>query len=173
MLAFYGIPEKFEEMKEWYDGYDFGGTEIYNPWSVIRYIDNNCKPMCYWANTSDNKLAAESLIYAGKENKDLLKNLLNGGTVEKTVDTNLVFPEIKGNKDAIFSLLAQSGYLKGTESRESSDGYRCKLKVPNQEISSLFANEIMKRLLSNYDIIESGRDFMDAIIYGEPPIISK
>ena len=167
MLAFYGIPEKFDEMKDWYDGYDFGGTEIYNPWSVIRYIDNNCKPMCYWANTSDNKLAAESLIYAGKDNIKLLENLLNGGTVEKTVDTNLVFPEIKGNKDAIFSLLAQSGYLKGTESKESSDGYKCKLKIPNLEISALFANEIMKRLLNNYDIIESGRDFMDSIIYGD------
>ena len=167
MLAFYGISEKFDEMKEWYDGYNFGGTEIYNPWSVIRYIDNNCIPMSYWANTSDNKLAAESLIYASKDNVNLLENLLNGGYVDRTVDTNLVFPEIHDNENAIFSLLAQSGYLKGTESREASDGYRCKLKIPNQEISSLFANEIMKRLLNNYDIIESGRDFMDSIIYGD------
>ena len=167
MLAFYGIPEKFDEMKEWYDGYDFGGREIYNPWSVIQYINKDCIPMAYWANTSDNKLAAESLIYAGKDNIKLLEDLLGGKTVLKTVDTNLVFPEIKGNKDAIFSLLAQSGYLKGTESREASDGYRCKLKIPNQEISTLFSNEIMKRLLSNHDIIESGRDFMDSVIYGD------
>ena len=167
MLSFYGISEKFPEMKEWYDGYNFGGLEIYNPWSVIQYINKDCVPVCYWANTSDNKLAAESLIYAGKDNIKLLENLLNGGTVEKTIDTNLVFPEIQGNKDAIFSLLAQSGYLKGMEIRESSDGYRCKLKIPNQEISSLFANEIMKRLLKNYDIIESGRDFLDSVIYGD------
>ena len=167
MLEFYGIPEKFEEMKAWYDGYDFGGTEIYNPWSVINYIDNKCKPMCYWANTSDNKLAAESLIYAGQENKNLLENLLNGGAVKKTVDTNLVFPEIKGNSDAIFSLLAQSGYLKSTETEPFGHSYKCKLQIPNLEIMDVFAIEIIERLLKNKDISDKAIDFMAAVITGK------
>ena len=167
MLSFYGIPEKFDEMKAWYDGYDFGGKEIYNPWSVIRYIDNNCKPMCYWANTSDNKLAAESLIYAGKENKNLLEDLLNGESVKKIIDTNLVFPEIKGNSDAIFSLLAQSGYLKSTETEPFGHGYKCKLKIPNLEITEVFAIEIIERLLKNKDVSNKAIDFMAAVITGD------
>ena len=167
MLSFYGIPEKFDEMKAWYDGYDFGGKEIYNPWSVIRYIDNNCKPMCFWSNTSDNKLAAESLIYAGKENKNLLKDLLNGGSIKKIVDTNLVFPEIKGNSDAIFSLLAQSGYLKSTETEPFGHGYKCKLKIPNLEITEVFAIEIIERLLKNKDVSNKAIDFMAAVITGD------
>ena len=167
MLSFYGIPEKFNEMKAWYDGYDFGGKEIYNPWSVIRYIDNNCKPMCYWANTSDNKLAAESLIYAGKENKNLLEDLLNGESVKKIVDTNLVFPEIKENSDAIFSLLAQSGYLKSTETEPFGHGYKCKLKIPNLEITEVFAIEIIERLLKNKDVSNKAIDFMAAVITGD------
>ena len=167
MLAFYGIPEKFEEMKAWYDGYDFGGTEIYNPWSVILYINKDCIPMCYWANTSDNKLAAESLIYAGQENKNLLENLLNGGAVKKTVDTNLVFPEIKGNSDAIFSLLAQSGYLKSTETEPFGHSYKCKLQIPNLEITEVFAIEIIERLLKNKDISDKAIDFMAAVITGK------
>ncbi len=167
MLSFYGISEKFEEMKEWYDGYDFGGTEIYNPWSVIRYIDNNCVPMAYWANTSDNKLAAESLIYAGQENKNLLENLLNGGYVEKTVDTNLVFPEIHDNDNAIFSLLAQSGYLNSTKTEYLNGTYFCRLTIPNAEIKSVFATEILKRCVKDNGTAEKARHFMNYVILGD------
>ena len=166
MLAFYGISEKFDEMKEWYDGYDFGGTEIYNPWSLIRYIDNNCIPMAYWANTSDNKLAAESLIYAGKENIKLLENLLGGSSVDKTVDTNLVFPEIYDNEDAIFGLLLQSGYLKNTAKIQSSSR-TCTLKIPNLEIMEVFAREILKRCVQDKNALSSGKQLIDAIMTGD------
>lgn len=166
MLAFYGIPEKFDEMKEWYDGYDFGGTEIYNPWSVIQYINKDCVPMAYWANTSDNKLAAESLIYAGKDNIKLLENLLVGGSIDKPVDTNLVFPEIYDNEDAIFGLLLQSGYLKNTAKIQSS-GRTCTLKIPNLEIKEVFAREILKRFVQDKNALSSGKQLMDSIIYGD------
>ena len=166
MLAFYGIPEKFDEMKEWYDGYDFGGTEIYNPWSVIQYINKDCVPMAYWANTSDNKLAAESLIYAGKDNIKLLENLLCGGSVDKTVDTNLVFPEIYDNEDAIFGLLLQSGYLKNTAKIQSS-GRTCTLKIPNLEIMEVFAREILKRCVQDKNALSSGKQLIDAIMTGD------
>jgi hypothetical protein len=166
MLAFYGIPEKFDEMKEWYDGYDFGGTEIYNPWSVIQYINKDCVPMAYWANTSDNRLAAESLIYAGKDNIKLLENLLCGGSVDKTVDTNLVFPEIYDNEDAIFGLLLQSGYLKNTAKIQSS-GRTCTLKIPNLEIMEVFAREILKRCVQDKNALSSGKQLIDAIMTGD------
>ena len=167
MLAFYGIHEKFDEMKEWYDGYDFGETEIYNPWSVIRYIDNNCVPMAYWANTSDNKLAAESLIYAGKDNINLMENLLNGGYVETTVDTNLVFPEIHDNKNAIFSLLSQSGYLNSTKTEYLNGTYFCRLTIPNAEIKSVFATEILQRCVKDNGTAEKARHFMNYVILGD------
>jgi len=166
MLAFYGIPEKFDEMKEWYDGYDFGGTEIYNPWSVIQYINKDCVPMAYWANTSDNKLAAESLIYAGKDNIRLLENLLCGGSVDKTVDTNIVFPDIYDNEDAIFGLLLQSGYLKNTAKIQSS-GRTCTLKIPNLEIMEVFAREILKRCVQDKNALSSGKQLIDAIMTGD------
>ncbi|MBO4556395.1 MAG: AAA family ATPase, partial [Elusimicrobiales bacterium] len=165
MLAFYGIPEKFDEMKEWYDGYDFGGTEIYNPWSVISYIDNDCLPMAYWANTSDNKLASESLIYAGKDNIKLLEDLLGGGSIDKSIDTNLVFPEIYDNEDAIFGLLLQSGYLKNV-SKNPSDYRTCSLKIPNLEIAEVFAREILKRFVQDKNALSSGKQLIDAIITG-------
>ena len=167
MLEFYGISEKFEEMKAWYDGYDFGGTEIYNPWSVILYINKDCIPMCYWANTSDNKLAAESLIYAGKDNIDLLENLLNGGYVEKTVDTNLVFPEIHENENAIFSLLAQSGYLNSTKTTYLNGTYFCRLTIPNAEIKAVFATEILQRCIKDNGTAEKARHFMNYVILGD------
>ena len=166
MLSFYGISEKFDEMKEWYDGYDFGGTEIYNPWSVIRYIDNNCVPMAYWANTSDNKLAAESLIYAGKDNINLLEDLLGGGSIDKPVDTNLVFPEIYDNEDAIFGLLLQSGYLKNI-AKNTPASRTCTLKIPNLEIMEVFAREILKRCVQDKNALSSGKQLMDAIICGD------
>ena len=166
MLAFYGIPEKFDEMKAWYDGYDFGGTEIYNPWSVIQYINKDCVPMSYWANTSDNKLAAESLIYAGKDNIELLENLLGGGSVDKTVDTNLVFPEIYDNEDSIFGLLLQSGYLKNV-SKKQTYSRTCTLKIPNLEITEVFAREILKRFVQDKNALSSGKQLMDAIICGD------
>ena len=73
MLAFYGIPDKFAEMKEWYDGYDFGGLEIYNPWSVIQYIYKDCQADAYWVNTSENSLIGEALHSLDEKDRESLQ----------------------------------------------------------------------------------------------------
>ncbi|MBO4555195.1 MAG: AAA family ATPase, partial [Elusimicrobiales bacterium] len=102
MLAFYSIPEKYAEMKEWYDGYDFGGLEIYNPWSVIQYIYKNCQADAYWVNTSGNSLIGEALQSLDEKDRESLPSLLTGGEVEKQIDTNLIYSEIYSDESAAF-----------------------------------------------------------------------
>ena len=96
----------------------------------------------------------------------LLEDLLSGISVSRTIDTNLVFPEIQGNKDAIFSLLAQSGYLKSVETEPYGHSYDCKLKIPNLEIMDIFACEILERFIRDKDTSDRGQDFFRAVIKG-------
>ena len=173
MLDFYGIPEKYAEMKEWYDGYDFGGLEIYNPWSVIQYIYKNCQADAYWVNTSGNSLIGEALHSLDEKDRESLPSLLTGGEVEKQIDTNLIYPEIFSDEGAAFSLLAQSGYLKSTHT-ELIDGIRfCTLTIPNKEVRTIYPKEIINRFSKDDDTLTRMRQLNVAIIRGRANDIQK
>ena len=97
MAQYYEVPEKYEEICEWYDGYRFGDTEIFNPWSVINYFNNNCKPKAFWQSTGSNDIIGEVLANADEDIYERLNSLMQGKSFLTYVDTGVIYPQIKNN----------------------------------------------------------------------------
>ena len=112
MTEYYGVPNKYNELCEWYDGYRFGKTEIFNPWSVINYFHNECEPRTFWQSTGSNDIIGEIISEADKEIYEKLTSLVNGETFTTYIDTNVIYPQIKNNPSTIYSFLLLTGYLK-------------------------------------------------------------
>lgn len=102
MAAYYGQEAKLEELREWYDGYRFGSTEIYNPWSVANYFYNNCQAKPYWTNTSDNEIIREIMISLTPDIAENLFALLQGQTVQASLNMDVIYPRIADGTDTIF-----------------------------------------------------------------------
>lgn len=142
LLKEHGIEDKQEEVRKWYNGYRIGSHAIYNPWSILNYMQHReLKP--YWVNTSGNELIKEQLAQKGVFFKEEFETLVLGGVITKLVDEGLVFASLKKAKEAIWGLLLFSGYLTLTEMPNlSRTRFSCKLTVPNQEILALFQDMI-------------------------------
>ncbi|MGN1103567.1 MAG: AAA family ATPase [Candidatus Coproplasma sp.] len=146
MLSYYGVAKKYREVCEWYDGYLFGNTEIFNPWSVINYISDNCTPKAFWQSTGSNDIIGEIISSATTEVTENLHNLLTGNKVTTYIDTNVIYPEVNDNPYLIYSFLLISGYLKVDKVYPQSDGnYMCDVAIPNQEISFVYAKEVLSK----------------------------
>ena len=166
LASYYDMKEKLPEIKEWYDGYLFGNNEIYNPWSVINYINNNCKPKAFWSRTSGNEIIGQLIQNADSEIYKNLTLLLQGKEIQSIIDTDIIYPEINGNSDTIYSFLLVSGYLRVTRIiSELNDNPICSVTIPNREIRSIFQKEI----LDQYTSLFTGsilRDFESALRTG-------
>lgn len=148
MLKYYGMEDKEDELKEWYDGYLFGSTEIYNPWSVINYIAKGGVPQTYWANTGKNEILENVLSIATDDVTENLYSLLQGKTVIARIDQNVVFRSLAEDPANIYGLLLVAGYLKTPRKESQGDGaYLCEVSVPNKEIAAVYKNEILSHLL--------------------------
>ena len=148
MLGYYGISEKEDELKDWYDGYLFGGTEIYNPWSVINYISKGCIPQAYWANTGKNEILEDVLRVATDDITERLYSLLQGERVIARIDQNVVYRSLSEDPANIYSLLLVAGYLKTPRKELQADGsYLCEVSIPNKEITAVYKREILSHLL--------------------------
>lgn len=147
MADYYGVPEKFEEICAWYDGYRFGNTDIFNPWSVIYYFGSDCKPRPFWENTANNAIIGEVLETADEEISSQLNELLQGKEIMTLVDTNVIYPELKRNPASIYSFLLVTGFLKlsSIETTDSGD-CMCMVSLPNKEIAYVYKKEIINRL---------------------------
>lgn len=158
MAEYYEVPEKYEEICDWYDGYRFGNTEIFNPWSVIGYFDENCEAQAYWTSTSSNDIIGEILENADEELQEQLKGLLQGNTVTTLVDTGVIYPELKNYTDSIYSFLLVTGYLKIVSRKECNDGRAiCEVAIPNKELLFIYQKEILAKirgLVSQSSVIE-------------------
>ena len=142
----YDYSAEKEEVKKWYDGFKFGNIEgIYNPWSIISFIKNG-KYQPYWANTSSNSLVSKLIKEGDGEIKKSFETLLNGGIIETTIDEQLVFGEMSKNKNAVWSLLLASGYLKIVSADLPDSRYR--LRLTNFEVKSCF-NLMVERWFEN------------------------
>ena len=115
MMTYYGREDKVQEICDWYDGYQFGGTEIFNPWSVISYLDKNCIPRAYWISTANNDVIHEIISEATPEIKENLQLLMQGKSVAAYIDPSVIYPEIGKNPHPIYSFLLMTGYLKLTD----------------------------------------------------------
>lgn len=147
MAAYYGVPEKYQEICDWYDGYRFGSSEIFNPWSVINYFNSQCQPRAFWLSTSSNDIIGEVLADADAELYERLTALLKGESILTYVDTGVIYPQIKSNPSSVYSFLLVAGYLKAVKAELSFNGdYMCEVALPNKEIAFVYKKEIMDRL---------------------------
>ena len=152
MAAYYGQEAKLEELREWYDGYRFGSTEIYNPWSVANYFYNNCQAKPYWTNTSDNEIIREIMISLTPDIAENLFALLQGQTVQASLNMDVIYPRITDGTDTIFSFLLLAGYLKPvSDAVETEFGTFMELALPNKEIRRVYNTEILSWLRGTVD----------------------
>ncbi|WP_330654441.1 AAA family ATPase [Blautia sp. MSJ-19] len=147
MASYYNAQDCMEELCEWYDGYCFGKTEIFNPWSVINYFSHDCEARAYWVSTSSNDIIGEILAEADEEIWNSLTGLLQGEKLLTYIDTSVVYPQIKKNVSSVYSFLLMSGYLKTTGKNQLfGAGYMCEVALPNKEILFVYQKEILDQL---------------------------
>lgn len=150
MLAYYDYEDKYQEICEWYDGYRFGNSEIFNPWSVINYISDQCFPKAFWQSTGSNDIIGEIIGTATPEINENLYKLFCGNTVTTYVDTSVIYPEAQNNPNSIYSFLLVAGYLKVAEIYPQNDGnYMCDVAIPNKEILYVYEKEVLNRTNQN------------------------
>lgn len=150
ILAYYDYEDKYQEICEWYDGYRFGNSEIFNPWSVINYISDQCFPKAFWQSTGSNDIIGEIIGTATPEINENLYKLFCGNTVTTYVDTSVIYPEVQSNPNSIYSFLLVAGYLKVAEIYPQNDGnYMCDVAIPNKEILYAYEKEVLNRTNQN------------------------
>lgn len=147
MAKYYNAQDKYDEICEWYDGYRFGKTEIFNPWSVINYFNNECEPKAFWQSTGSNEIIGDILSEATEDIYERLNTLVQGKSIVTSIDTNVIYPQIKHDPSSIYSFLLVAGYLKVINSDTSvTSDYMCTVSLPNKEISYVYNKEILQKL---------------------------
>ena len=140
-----GHADKLAELRDWYDGYRFDERDIYNPWSVLNYFDNGCRPAAYWGNTSGNIILGELLQYADREHTEALEGLFQGGTVRGYLQEGVIYSDIENDEDALYTVLCMTGYLTIAHADWNGMRWRYDLRLPNREMLVLFTTEVLKR----------------------------
>ena len=174
LLRYYGQEKYYETVKEWYDGYRFGNVAVYCPWDVINFCsdhlaDPGLEPKNYWANTSGNSVISHFIDSVGKPQKLTrmeLEQLVNGGIVQKEINSELTYKELYSSIDNLWSTLFMTGYL--TQRGEPS-GNRYNLVIPNREIRNIITNHILKMFKENVkDDGKTVSDLCDALLNKNP-----
>ena len=147
MMAYFDRADNYPELRRWYDGYCFGETEIYNPWSIINYLymgknDPKYLPRPYWSNTSSNSIVREMVGEADEDAKRDLETLINGGAIEKPVHEDITYGDIHQSQDNLWNFLFFTGYLKKISERKEGNKLYLKMKIPNIEIATIYENSI-------------------------------
>ena len=146
LLAYYDYNNKYKETCEWYDGYLFGNTEIFNPWSVINYVAGKCYPKAFWLSTGSNDIIGEIVGTATSETTENLRKLLTGENITTYIDTSVIYPEVNKSPYSIYSFLLVAGYLKNEKTYPQNDGnFMCDVSIPNKEIAFVYEKEILLR----------------------------
>lgn len=152
MARYFGNTDKLDELREWYDGYRFGNTEIYNPWSVANYFYNNSQARPYWTNTSDNEIIHEIMASLTPEISENLFSLMQGKTVQASLNMDVIYPKITDGQDTIFSFLLIAGYLKPVNNAvETEFGTFMELALPNKEVQRVYNTEILAWMRDTVD----------------------
>ena len=145
MLEYFDMKYKIEEVREWYNGYIFGESKVYNPWSIVNYVREK-EIKAYWANVSGNTLLENMLDHAGESVYDDLKRFTDGESIEKYISDGTTIKSLLSNDDEIWQLLLYSGYLtKAKNQDKESDSNIYNLKIPNKEIRKYFGNMFLNR----------------------------
>ncbi len=148
MMKYYGVESRFSTMKDWYDGYTFGSTAVYNPWSVINfmfdlYADVEAFPRPYWINTSSNDIVKDLIARADRETKGQIETLLSGETLEIQVHEEVTYEDMRSKGENLWNFLYFTGYLT-KESTHFRDKYIfLNVRIPNTEVMTIYENTIL------------------------------
>lgn len=167
----FGLETNLREAQEWYDGYVFGKTEVYNPWSIINYmkavtLDGNAYPKPYWSNTSSNRIVRELVERADIAVRGEIEGLIAGGTIEKTVHEEITYEDIYENQDNLWNFLFFTGYLKAVSQKFEAGNIYLTLTIPNEEIRYIYRNTIKEWFA---DVIRKAdrQPFQKALLAGD------
>lgn len=169
LMVYLGFEGCMDEARRWYDGYRFGGADVYNPWSILNYLKQDCTPDVYWGNTSSNSVVGELVRHADEATLSSVYALLEpGGTVDAPLDLGIVFPDIGVRPEALWSMLYLAGYLTTEDTMlPNNTRVRRRLRIPNAEIAELYRTEVVERFTRAAGGL-SGLDALhDALIGGE------
>ncbi len=147
LASYLGHPDCMEEARHWYDGYRFGGIDVYNPWSVLCYFDQDCVPDVYWGNTSSNAVVGDLIRRAQGDTLGEIYDLLRpGGTVAAPLDLGIVFPDLEVRDESLWPMLYLAGYLTTEDTYLPNNKMRLRpLRIPNAEVAQLYREEIVGR----------------------------
>lgn len=177
MLQYYQLEEKTEEVKLWYDGYRFGKTHVYNPWSVINYVktavsDFSAFPKAYWSNTSSNSIVRELIEKSDSAAKKDVENLIAGGSIEKPVHEEITYEDIYKTQDNLWNFLFFTGYLKMSSMRFQDNTAYVTLTIPNEEVRYIYRNTIREWFEQQVKIMDL-HPLYDAILTGNCYILEE
>ncbi len=143
LFSLYGMEDRLDEADSWYNGYTFGTHTMFNPWSILNFINQAPpRPEPYWANTSSNVLIRDLIVDGGLEVREKIEKLIAGKTIDSVIDKNIVFPDLRKKTHYIYSLFFFSGYLKCVEEIPEPRKFKCKLAIPNEEVRYIFESII-------------------------------
>ena len=147
ILEYYEIGDCMAEVKKWYDGYLFGSSEIYNPWSILKYTEDHVdkvadSPIAYWSNTSSNDIVRELAGKADYRVREDLEALMSGGTIEKRVFENMTYADVHKKNDNLWNFLFFSGYLKAGKQRMDGRRTYLEMSIPNEELACIYDDTI-------------------------------
>lgn len=148
MMSYYDAKERFATMKEWYDGYLFGDTEVYNPWSVINFMYDlyaciRAFPHPYWINTSSNDIVKDLIARADRETKGQIERLLKGGTLDIQVHEEITYADMHGNGENLWNFLYFTGYLTKESQYFKESSVYLRVRIPNTEVKTIYQTTIL------------------------------
>lgn len=170
MLDFYGLSENTETVRQWYDGYCFGNTEVYNPWSVINYVSScrknrNALPKPYWSNTSSNDIVRTLVERSDLSVRQEIETLIGGGSITKPIHEDITYEDMDSTQDHLWNFLFFTGYLKKTREFQEEENIYIEMAIPNREVRYIYKNTVLrwfeertgkKKLTPLYDSIMNG-----------------
>lgn len=175
-LAFYtGHADKAADLRTWYDGYRFGDSDVYNPWSVLSYLSKNCVAQPYWVNTSSNSVLGRAFKNQGAAEVDQLLSLLEPGVMfEQPIDPNIAYGELESRPAALWSVLYMAGYLTTDDTQFPEDPVRLRpLRVPNVEVRSVFRREVVDRARNALQDPRRLAPLHDALVAGDQTMFAE
>lgn len=177
LLKNYALEEKANEITEWYDGYLFGNSEVYNPWSVLNYVKDNIYnkpyfPKPYWSNTSSNSIVRKLIEQADDETKNELEDLILGKTIEKPIHEDITYEDIYASQNNLWNFLFFTGYLKAVEQHFDSQTISLVMKIPNLEIRYIYNTNILEWFTKRTTQLDLS-ELYQAVLDGNPLLMEE
>ena len=149
MLTHYGLEQNRSAVKTWYDGYQFGDTEVYNPWSVINYVnscykDKNSLLRPYWSNTSSNSIVRTLVERADLSVKQEIEALIEGKTITKPIHEDITYDDVDSTQDNLWNFLFFTGYLKKISEHQDGEDILVEMAIPNSEVRYIYKNMVLR-----------------------------